>query len=200
MENDNFKKGIKHLRKVDMTPAEKNVVLKNILNQVELEIFEVADNQVWYQSLSSFWLNRNVRVYALVLFFVVIGGSASFVAESSLPGDFLYPLKININEPLRSVIILDQVSKTDWEIQKINRRLEEIEAVTSRGDLDDDISKTIENNIDNNLRSFGNRVHRVDETDPKKASQAQFKIDTQVQAHKKIIDVYNEATGKKIFT
>ncbi len=65
---------------------------------------------------------------------VIIGLGGSVAAESSLPGDVLYPVKIGVNENVRAGFTLTTRGKARWNMRRAERRLEEVEALIA-GDI-----------------------------------------------------------------
>lgn len=68
--------------------------------------------------------------------FVVTASGISYAAESSVPGDMLYPFKVRVNEQVQGFFHFDSKSKAQWEIDRIQRRLEEAETLKNKGKLD----------------------------------------------------------------
>src|SRR3989338_6446139 len=54
-------------------------------------------------SLKSLIHNLKPMTIALIIA-LLIGGGTSFAAEGAVPGDVLYPVKVNINEEIRGVV------------------------------------------------------------------------------------------------
>jgi len=76
------------------------------------------------------YLKRTGRVVApLMLVIIIIGGGTSYAAESSLPGDLLYPVKIHVNESVVSDFSFTALSQAKWAVQKVKRRLAEAKAI-----------------------------------------------------------------------
>lgn len=65
---------------------------------------------------------------------MLIGGGMAYAAEGSLPGDLLYPVKVHITEPLRSALSATPVTRAQWDVRQIERRLEEAAALPQRPD------------------------------------------------------------------
>lgn len=73
---------------------------------------------------------------ALSLIIVVgAGGGTALAAESALPGDILYPVKINLNEKIRASLAIDVESKAKLEERLAERRLDELEKLVEQGRL-----------------------------------------------------------------
>lgn len=61
-----------------------------------------------------------------------------FVAERSLPGDILYPVKVEFNEELRSSLALTPYAKVAWETQRLERRVAEARTLALAGKLSEE--------------------------------------------------------------
>lgn len=79
---------------------------------------------------------------AAAAFLLVCSGTA-FAAEGAQPHDFLYPVKIQINEPLHALLLRDAQSKTAWEAVIADRRLHEALALREAGTLDAKTNNTL---------------------------------------------------------
>lgn len=78
---------------------------------------------------------RAPALYALVLF-VALGGTV-YAAESSLPQDFLYPIKTEVLEPVVvQLVSFSGGSRGDAHSALVERRLEEAETLIAEGNLE----------------------------------------------------------------
>lgn len=68
-----------------------------------------------------------------VLFLSLLVSGTSYAAEGSLPGDFLYPIKVNMNEEVRGLFVFSVNARAGWEVARVERRLEEAEHLAVRG-------------------------------------------------------------------
>jgi len=186
--NEEFKKGINNLKKISMTRLEKDLLLERVLQTGSAP--------------TSFWVSPVFYSYsfAVLLLVFVVGGTASLSAEKSVPGDLLYPLKTNINEPLRTAITLDGASKIEWQSEKIERRLTEAEILSNRGEINEKSSAIIEKNIEKNLEDLDKMVEKITEkkpAQPEKTSEVQFKLKVKSDAHETIINKISEKKEEK---
>jgi hypothetical protein len=175
MKMDEFERGIENIRTVGMTGVERDAMLRNILKSVS--------------QVPSPWFNvfafRYAPAFALIL---VLGfGTVSLAAERSLPGDFLYPLKVDVSEPLQGALILDKEEKVDFEAAMVERRLNEVEILTNKGAIDNNKTKIIEKNLDSNLDSFGSAAEGAGKQGSSTVEKAQFRLNAKARAHDEII-------------
>src|SRR6187551_2830332 len=108
MEN---KDTFEQLKRIRMTETEKSVLSNNLAEfmlqnpvRIPSPIQKVSFNQPSpYASRFNFFTMG--RALAFVLIGMIIGGgSLSYAAAGSLPGDFLYPTKVNFNEEVALVL------------------------------------------------------------------------------------------------
>ncbi len=108
----------------------------------------------------SFWRwGVHVPAFAVVLCLLVstAGGSVVYAAEGSLPGDSLYGVKVYFTEPLYGAVTMTATGKTRWAMARIERRLDEAEALITRSSaLDEErFSQTVAAEVDLLERRLG---------------------------------------------
>lgn len=64
-------------------------------------------------------------------------------AEQAVPGDMLYPVKIQVNEEVRSSLAFSTHEKIAWETERLERRIEEVRTLASQGRLTEDIDSAV---------------------------------------------------------
>lgn len=100
----------------------------------------------------SFFINpfhyiKTMPVAAMIAVLVLIGGGTSFAAEGALPGNILYPVKVHVNEEVRTALTLGAEAKADWASTRAERRLEEAAALAAEGKLNRETRTELENNF-----------------------------------------------------
>ena len=84
--------------------------------------FTFTFNKLYVQSFSG--------VFALFLIL-----SVPVAAERAIPGDVLYPVKVQFTEEIRSTLSLTPYAKVAWETQRLERRIAEAQLLASEGKL-----------------------------------------------------------------
>ncbi len=69
------------------------------------------------------------------MFAVLFIVGVPFIAERSLPGDILYPVKVQFNEEVRSSLALSPYAKVVWETERLERRVAEARILALAGKL-----------------------------------------------------------------
>lgn len=84
------------------------------------------------------WVYQSMTGVA-VLFLVV----TPIAAERALPGDMLYPVKIKINEEVRSSLATSPYEKIEWETERLERRITEAQLLAQAGLLTPEIEASV---------------------------------------------------------
>lgn len=81
------------------------------------------------------FFGKHAAVAATTLSLLLSAAGASYAAEGTVPGDALYAVKVNVNEEVRAALLASAKDKADWEAERAERRLSEVEALAARGKL-----------------------------------------------------------------
>lgn len=115
------------LQRVRLTHAEKDRMLTAILEQPAAHAFA-------WQVFASLRRAGALSLVAVLL----MGSGAAYAAEGALPGDFLYPVKVNVTEPIRGRFARSARARAEWKSMLAQRRLEESETLAAEGRLTDE--------------------------------------------------------------
>ncbi len=167
----------------------------------ELEKFMSANpiKTPWYQKIENKIIspfNQNIFIHHKILssaFVIVLligaTGGTSMVAESSIPGDTLYPIKINLNEKFQSFKATTLEEQALIEASHIEERLSEAEKLSEQNKLDDTRKNQVESLFTQNLQNTLNKVKSIDESgDSKNAKNIKIKIEDSLKKHKTVVD------------
>ncbi len=123
-------------------------------------------------------------IIALVL---AVGGGVSVAAESSVPGDALYGVKVNINEEARAAFALSAAGKARVEADRAEERLEEAEELS----VEEEVSAETRADIEANFELFADRTEaRIDalvDTDAHAAADIASNFETALSTHDKVL-------------
>src|SRR3989344_7478747 len=126
---------------IRLSPHEKDSIFQSIQEFMKANPYH-QQSQMHESSWSFFDFFREfklVPVLASVLILVIgAGGTVSYAAQSSLPGDALYPVKIYVNEPVQVSFAFSSEAKARLETRLTQARLEEAEELALESRLDED--------------------------------------------------------------
>ncbi len=108
----------------------------------------------WTMRLS---LGALVATVAAMIILVLTGGSVAVAAQTSLPGDVFYPLKVHLIENVRSVLAITPSAKAAVALQRVQDRLSE--AVTLQ--QDDRLSDRRQQQLSSSLTSSSQQLERA---------------------------------------
>jgi hypothetical protein len=88
--------------------------------------------------------------FAVLLLLGASGGGIAYAAESALPGDALYGVKIYVNEAIRGSFQLTPEDRASWAVRRFQRRLDELHRLEARGKAEEeiDVEGTVEGTVD----------------------------------------------------
>lgn len=141
----------------------------------------------WYGIRSPLHLPalQTVRVIlSTMVIAAMIGGSVA-AAEGSLPGDVLYPVKVNVNETVRSAVTVSSSAQAVWDVRRAARRLEEAEKLAISGRLDADTTAKLEAQFEEHAEKS---IALAEESgDPTVKAAVHSEIEATLEAHGAVI-------------
>ncbi|MCX6753669.1 MAG: DUF5667 domain-containing protein [Candidatus Nomurabacteria bacterium] len=185
MENNKLKKGIKEIKNIVMTDVEKTRIFENILKVSK----EKPKTSPWFTFSFLAMLKNNRLVYYIVIPLIIILSSSGvvFASQSSLPDSILYPLKVNIVEPLiEGALTFSPKNKAKYEVNLATKRLVEAEALAGQGKLNKKNEDKINNLLDKHTVALDKtlkdvkKVDKVEQSD-KIISNFNFEMNTHAQ-------------------
>lgn len=128
------------------------------------------------------YLRSFIGVTAL-LFVVVI----PTLAENAIPGDILYPVKVNFTEEIRSTLSTDSYQKVVWETTRLERRVAEARLLAQAGKLtpaaEADVLAAVQVHSDNAKR----QIESLRTTDADGAALAQMTFATMLDVQSSVL-------------
>lgn len=78
---------------------------------------------------------------------LVVGGGTSYAAERTVPGDFLYTMKTEVNENVKSALAIGHEAEVKLQTRLAEERLEEAEKLAMQGSLTAEVSTEISSRL-----------------------------------------------------
>lgn len=142
---------------------------------------------------------RLVPALAIFLLLVTLGGGVAFAAESALPGDLLYPIKIHVVEEVRATFTFSPLAKSQWEIRRAERRLEEAETLSEHGAMTAPIVETITKNFNEHTGRVHTRIQTLEmlgQAQP--AAELSAALEAPLRAHTAILSALVQTNPKNV--
>jgi Domain of unknown function (DUF5667) len=137
-------------------------------------------------SMYYFFSARYMIPIALVLVIGLSSGTA-FAAQSALPGQPLYAVKINVNEKVATALATTPQAKAQVNAQLATTRLEEAETLASTGKLDATTTAQLADNFAAHATAAQANTASLQAQDPGAAAQIGAEFDSTLAAHGAIL-------------
>ncbi len=136
---------------------------------------------------STFWTYKRLVSVVAVLALIITSGGTSFAAASSLPGDTLYGVKVNVNEEVQSIIAISPDAKVKVAADRVKERLNEADKLSARGDLTPAKQAIIKTNIKRHTEALKANIAAItsddEKTDVQEANQVIDDLKTSLDEH-----------------
>ena len=80
-------------------------------------------------------LHSKSMIAAFLAVMLLVGGGSSYAAENAVPGDVLYPVKVDVNENIQSAFALTDTAEANLQVHLAEERMQEAETLAARGQL-----------------------------------------------------------------
>lgn len=130
-----------YAKSVRLTDAEKRSMRAALQEKMHLEPLRGT------QSPWSSWVVMSRFAVPSIAVLLICAGTA-YAAEGALPGDLLYPIKTNINEPVEVALAVTPQAKAEVEVRLAERRVAEAQTLALRGTLDATTTQELQDNFD----------------------------------------------------
>lgn len=131
---------------------------------------------------------RSLRMAASgVAGILLIGAVISYAAEGTLPGDVLYPVKVEVNERLLAWTAVSQEAQADWSVERTTRRLEELERLATVGGLDDTLREKIASRFEQNTEEAHKAIVLLKKEQIEVAADTSSRLESSLRVHEKVL-------------
>ena len=94
---------------------------------------------------------------------VAFGLGTATLAEDSLPGDMLYPVKIGLHRVGRSLFVVSAEAKANWEVDQAEQRLREASQLISKNRVDEQQLQRIQAQIEEHTQKVATIALQLEE-------------------------------------
>jgi tetratricopeptide (TPR) repeat protein len=128
-----------------------------------------------------------VGALAIALIVTTSTVSVSSAASDALPGDLLYPVKVHINEGVKTVFMTSDEARIAYERQLAELRLEEASMLAAQGRLDDEAQEEVAKRFAEHTEAVVEKVKAVEESDPVLAAEASSEFAEALDTHEAVL-------------
>lgn len=127
---EQFNSAQKTFTKKSLSVIQKQTMLSNIYRDNK----EFAIKPIVSPFISHFTLFRQKIAVSLAIIILLISGT-SYTSAMSLPGDLFYDVKVDIIEPIGLVVRANEVSRNEYKISLLEKRVNELNKLKEKGDI-----------------------------------------------------------------
>ena len=149
----------KYSNKISLTQSEKESV-KHIL-QAHIEMSPVRVG-LWERLKYQRSQNKFKLMPLILAILLTFSGGTALAANSALPGDLLYPVKVGMNEKIRGVLAFTSEAEAGYQGDLAARRIEEIEQLIAEGKLEVALKEKIEESFEKHSEKTLNLIEELE--------------------------------------
>ncbi len=124
--------------------------------------------------------------------FIVVG--VPVLAERSVPGDILYPVKTNITEEVRASLTLSPYAKVEWETKRLERRVAEARLLAHEGKLTPETEATVAQAVQSHTDAVTQEIALMRQTNEDQAAIAEITFASALSVQANVLQGYAEET------
>ena len=98
----------------------------------------------------------------IIAIIVALSGGVSVAAQNSLPGDALYPIKVEVNERVMTRLAFSVEASAEVEARLAERRVEEAEKLAASGKLKADVAAKLSERFDERAEKVNALIDRLE--------------------------------------
>lgn len=132
---------------------------------------------------------RGIAAFCVVL---ILSNSVALAANETVPGDTLYPVKVNVIEPARAMVTVTTAGRAEWASNCVKRRLAEAERLIARKELTTAHWAAIEESLDRHVSVAKRHINKLAQEDPESAADISVSLETTLIAHSAAISDVKE--------
>lgn len=149
--NKNLKEYAEKLKAIKLSESSRARMEKTLLEYVRFHAVRVgADSRSigrvpnGTRSIAYiFNIQKKSMIAAFIALMLIVGGGTSYAAEGAVPGDFLYPVKIDVNENVEGALAMSDAADAELQAKLAEERLKEAEILAARGKLTASVANDI---------------------------------------------------------
>lgn len=137
------------------------------------------------------WLAlKGVAGFAAVVLIVGV----PYFAEQAVPGDALYPFKVQVNEEVRGSLAFSDYDEIEWETERLGRRIDEARLLANEGRLTPEIEAEVARAVRDHSGAAQDAIRSLRLQDTEGATIAEIQLASTLDVQSAILRSHNVAT------
>lgn len=187
---ERFKNLINAIKQNKLTSSEKSEMFKKINAFIDYNAGKTHSSIFYHVSPFVFrspFVMAGKMASVLVIILVIGGGSLSYASSESLPGDFLYPVKIHLKEKIEEKFAVGAEKKLALRQKRIETRFGEVETLIKEKKITKEKISLVQSKIEIEKAKASEDLKELKKEDTEKALIAENTIETSIEEHKDAI-------------
>lgn len=185
---------LEEIQKSTLTASERQDLRERIVAYMEFYPLRAATMRGrrfdrYADSVRAFVASRPIhfrRLAGIVTALVFV--TVPLVAEQSLPGDALYPVKVRFNEGIRSQLLFSPYEKMEWEARRVERRVAEARLLATEGELTEENEQMLEETVRSHASAFHEQLTELRESDSANATVAEVRLESALEVQSLVLN------------
>lgn len=126
---------------------------------------------------------RTPAVTLALILLATLGSTTAFAAARALPGDPLYPLKVNVIEPAQGLLAVSPEAKVEWQVSLTETRVNEVEQLAAKEKLTPEERIKSQESFDRSLRAAQATIQKLSRKNPETAEKIETSLTVSLNKH-----------------
>lgn len=140
-----------------------------------------------FRAISFFKLHHFQGALVVALLATVGTFGVSSAADSALPGDLLYPVKVNVNEEIKTVFLGSDADELRWQSERAELRLKEAGQLAVEGRLSTKNQETVAKLLAEHTDAVNEKVHAIEASNPALAVEVSSDLEASLGTHEAVL-------------
>ena len=129
-----------------------------------------------------------------LILLVTAGGVSTYAAEGALPGAVLYPVKVNVIEPVREFFTTSPEAKAKWKVAVAETRLSEVAQLATQQEVTPAEGIKNQERFDRALAAAQETIVKLSEDNPTASAEIDASLDTTLAIHETVFSTLASTT------
>ncbi len=134
-------------------------------------------------------ISRPMFATIVIALALLAGGGTTLAAEGTMPGDLLYPVKVNVNEQIRAALATSAEADAEWDARRTERRLGEAAVLAANGRLDGTLETKLSERFEKHTQRAQERIEELEEAGKtEEAARLSSRLEIALKTHEQVLE------------